>query len=236
MKYVFEGLIIIGIVALIVTIIKYPKDIGKGLLGTLSLPFRRLWTLIRFLLLPFELLILFLEHKFDVNYLTKFIDSESSSTKKQTTERKHINFKNFKKYVIINSTSEQIEEEVREADECCLELNLVELRISRTDTYTVIDVPQTGFYGYNFLIQWLTNSLKENQIVGFASNASFSFLTISSTEGENDMIGRTDTYKKFWVSLYDDLDNKEFLRINEKLDVNSQLTTVSLEKMVRNAM
>ena len=236
MKYVFEGLIIIGFVALIVTIIKYPKDVGRGIFGFLSYPFEQLWALIQLFLLPFILLILFLEKKFEVNYLTKFIDRESSSTKKKTKERKQINFQNFRKYIIVNSTSEQIETELKEADECCPEVNLDQHSISRTDSYSVIEIPTTGFYGYNFLIQWLTNNFNKNQIVGLASNGRTRFLTISNTEGDNDMIGSTNTGKKFWVSLYDDLDNKQFLRINPELELNSELTTESLEKMVKNAM
>jgi hypothetical protein len=236
MKYVFEGLIIIGIVALIVTIIKYPKDIGRGIFSMLLHPFERLWGYIQLILLPFVLLILFLEKKFEVNYLTKFIDHESSSTKKKTKERKQINFKNFKKYIIVNSTSKQIESELKEADECCPEVNLDQLSISRTESYSVVEIPKTGFYGYNFLIQWLTNNLNKNQIVGLASNGRTRFLTTSNTDGDNDMIGRTNTGKNFWVSLYDDLDNKQFLRINPELELNSELTTESLEKMVKNAM
>ncbi len=236
MEYVFEGLIIIGIVALIVTIIKYPKDVATGILGFLLLPFRRIWDYIRFFLFPLELLILFLEKKFEVNYLTKFIDRESSSTKKKTKERKQINFKNFKKYIIVNSTSKQIESELKEADECCPEVNLDQHSISRTESYSVVEIPKTGFYGYNFLIQWLTNNLNKNQIVGLASNGRTRFLTTSNTDGDNDMIGRTNTGKNFWISLYDDLDNKQFLRINPELELNSELTTESLEKMVKNAM
>lgn len=113
MEYVFEGLIIIGIVALIVTVFKYPKDIGKGILGFLLMPFERLWGYVRFFLFPLELLILFLEKKFDVNYLTKFIDRESSTTKQKTKERKQVNFKNFKKHIIVNSTSRQLEDELK---------------------------------------------------------------------------------------------------------------------------
>jgi hypothetical protein len=240
MKYVFEGLFIIGIVALIVTIIKYPKDVANGIastaIGFITLPFIRIWNVIQLFLLPLELLILYLEKKFEVNYLTKYIDREPSTTKKKTKERKQINFQNFRKFIIVNSTSEQIESELNEADECCPEVNLEDHSIARTDSYSVIEIPRTGFYGYNFMIQWLTNNFTKNQIVGLASNGRTRFLTISNTEGDNDMIGRTQTGKKFWVSMYDDLDKKQFLRINPELELNSELTTESLEKMVKNAM
>lgn len=75
-----------------------------------------------------------------------------------------------------------------------------------------------------------------NQIVGLASNGRTRFLTISNPEGDNDLIGQTNTGKKFWVSMYDDLDNKQFLRMNNELKFNSELTTDSLESMVKNAI
>lgn len=235
MEYIVEGLIIIGVIALMATIIKYPKDVATGILGFLLLPFRRIWDYIRFFLLPFELLILFLEKKFEVNYLSKFIDRNSLTTNRKTKESKHVNFQKFRKYIIVNSISEQIENELKEADDCCPEVNIEQLEIKRTEKYLVIETPNNGFFGYNFLIQWLAEQLKENEIIGFASNGRTRFFTVSNTEGDNDMIGRTNTGKKFWVSLYDNLDDKQFLRINNNLELNSELTTESLEKMVINA-
>ncbi len=236
MGYVIEGLFIVTIIALMVTIIKYPKDVARGVLGFVLLPFRRTWSLLRPFLFPFELLILFLEKKFEVNYLTKLIDRDSLSISQKTKERKQVNFQKFRKYIIVNSTSDQIESELKEADECCPEVSIEHLQIKRTENYSVIETPNNGFYGYNLLIQWLTANMNKNEIVGFASNSRTSFFTISGTEGENDLRGKTNTGKKFWVSLYDDLDNKQFLRINDDLKLESSLTTESLEKMVKNAM
>ena len=83
MKYLFEGLIITGIVLLIAVIIKKPKDAGRLVLDILLLPFRRMWSFILFLFIPVELLILYLEKKFGVDYLTRFIDPASVSNRKK---------------------------------------------------------------------------------------------------------------------------------------------------------
>lgn len=236
MEHIIGVIFIIGIVALIATVIKYPKDVARGILATLLLPFKRIWDFVRLILFPFELLILFIEDKLGVIYLTKLINREASGTKQKTKERKQVNFQNFKKYIVVNSTSKQIEDELKEADEYCPEVNTERLNTSRTNKYSVIETPENGFYGYNFLIQWLTDNLKGHEIVGFASNGRTKFITISNTNGDNDLIGRTNTGKKFWVSLYDDLDDKQFLRFNDELEMDSNLTTESLEKMVKNAI
>ena len=86
MKYLFEGLIIAGILILIAVIIKNPKDAGRLVLDILLLPFRRMWSFIRLLLIPIELLILYLEKKFGVDYLTKFLDRGASSSREKTKE------------------------------------------------------------------------------------------------------------------------------------------------------
>ncbi len=83
MELVIEGLIIIGIVALIMTVIKYPKDVAKGVLGFILLPFRRIWYLFRFIMFPLEILILYIEEKLGVDYLTKFFYGKSSKAKKR---------------------------------------------------------------------------------------------------------------------------------------------------------
>lgn len=236
MEFIIEGIFIILGIALVVTIIKYPRDTGNVIVGFLLLPFRRLWDILSLLLLPFGLLIIFIEEKLGINYLTKLINRESKSAKKKTKSRKPINFRKFKKYIIVNSTSEQIESELKEANESCPEVNLDQNTIHRTASYSVLELPRIGFYGYNFLIQWLDEQMKGQEIVGYASNGRTKFLTISDKDGENELIGRTNTGQNFWISMYDDLDNKQFLRLNREVKINSNLTTRSLEKMVKNAI
>ena len=50
----------LGIIALIITIIKYPKDIAKGFALVLAAPLYGLWERLLVLLLPLELLIHFI--------------------------------------------------------------------------------------------------------------------------------------------------------------------------------
>lgn len=231
-----EAIIIIGVIALFATVIKYPKDVGKGAISFLLLPFHAVMDSIALIFFPLGLLIIFVERKIGINYLTKLIERKSFGAKKKTTARKQINFQKFKKYIVINSITEQIKDELWEANECCPEVNIEQMEILKTERYSVIETPKIGFYGYNFLIQWLTHNMKGHEIVGFATNRRTRFITIVNTDGDNDLIGQTNTGKKFWVSMYDDLDNNQFLWLSDKIELNSKLTTESLEKMVKNAV
>ncbi|MFY0608594.1 MAG: hypothetical protein JXR10_17890 [Cyclobacteriaceae bacterium] len=94
MEYVLGGIFIIGIIGLIATVIKYPKDVGRGILATLLLPFERMMDFLSLLLLPIILIVPFIEGLLGVNFFTKLIDRESRATKKKTTQKKDINFKN----------------------------------------------------------------------------------------------------------------------------------------------
>lgn len=67
MEHILGGIFIIAIVAVIATVIKYPKDIGGGIIATLLLPFERIRDFFRIILFPFELLILVIEDKLGVN-------------------------------------------------------------------------------------------------------------------------------------------------------------------------
>ena len=236
MELVVEVIIIILGIAFIVTVIKYPKDVGNLILGYILLPFRRIWDFISLLSFPFVILIIFIEEKLGVNYLTRLFNSDSLNTKRKTKSRKPINFKKFKKYLIINSTSEQIESELKEANESCPEVNLDLNKIYRTESYSVIEIPKIGFYGYNFLIQWMNEQMKGQEIVGYATNGRSKFLTISNQNEVNELIGMTNSEKRFWVSMYDDLDNKQFLRINDDINLPNHLSTEGLEKMIKNAI
>ena len=74
MVYLVEAIIIILVIALIVTIIIYPKDVGKLVLGFLVSPFLRLWEIISLVLIPLGLLIVFIGKMVGVYYKTKIID------------------------------------------------------------------------------------------------------------------------------------------------------------------
>lgn len=220
------------VLALIITIIKHPKDVGKGVIGILLLPFQYVWDMFMFITLPIQIIILFVEDKMKVNYLSKYLDKAKPIATYKTKSRKPISFSKFKKYIVINSISSEISLQIEEAKSTLPEIDLNKLRLTTSNTHSVIELPCIGFYGFNFLIQWLSEHFKNNDVYGFASNGRSKFLTLNDSNGENSTVGLTNTGKKFWVSLYDDLDNKQFLQLNDEINVDTTLTTDSMEQLI----
>jgi len=235
MEIFVSTIIIIGILALIATVIQYPKDVGNGVLGFLFWPFGRLFGLISLILLPIGLVILYVEDKLGKKFFTKYINKFSGQKVYKTTSRKPVNFPKFKKYIVVNSTDAELTNQIHEANKTCQEVDIRGMNIWRTENYSVVELPNIGFFGYNLLIQWLTNELKSNEVYGFSANGRTRFLTQNDPNGDNNMKGLTNTGKTFWLDMYEDLDQKQFLRLNNDIELDTELTTESLEIMVKNA-
>ncbi|MEQ9169326.1 MAG: hypothetical protein RLO12_23935 [Fulvivirga sp.] len=221
------------VLALIITIIKYPKDVSKGVIGIMLLPFERIWDLFILITLPIKLIILFAEERLNVNYLTRYLSKNKSTSTYKTIGRKPISFSKFRKYIVINGEVTEIKKSINEAKRISPELNIEGLALTASETHSIIELPSIGFYGFNYLIQWLAEDFQSNEVYGFASNGRSKFLVLNDLNGENSLVSLTNTGKKFWLSMYDDLDKKQFLRLNDTLKVETSLTTDSLELLVK---
>ncbi len=83
-EYFVTTFIIIGIIGIIVTVIKYPRDSANGVLAVLYLPFKAIWARVRLILFPFEILFLIIEN--GVKHLVILNDRKSHQTKKRKTK------------------------------------------------------------------------------------------------------------------------------------------------------
>jgi hypothetical protein len=153
MEIIVSSVIVLLLLALIVTIIKYPKDVGKGLLSFLMAPFRRIWDMVMLILLPLQFIVLIIESRLKVNYLSKYIDATLPSYYK-TKSRKPINFIKFNKYIVINHVSTEIVDQIKEAKETCPEVSIEQLKLTKSEHHSVVELPIIGFYGFNYLIQF----------------------------------------------------------------------------------
>ena len=85
-EYFVTTFIIIGIIGIIVTVIKYPRDSANGVLAVLLLPFKAIWARVRSILFPFEILFLIIEN--GVKHLIKLNDRKIASNKKEKIKGK----------------------------------------------------------------------------------------------------------------------------------------------------
>jgi len=230
---IFSAIFILGGIALVITLIKYPRDIAKGLFGVLLLPFNAIWDHITFIFFPISLLITFLDDRFKWGFISKLTNTFQNSDYK-TSSKEVINFQKFNKYLFINSTEEKtIINELKNASDSCNEVNILDFIISPTNKYTIIELPNLGFYGFNFLVMWLKENLMSFEVFGYASSESLEFFVYLDTAMENNLLGLTNKNKKFWINMYDDLDNQQFLRMNDTLPINKNLTTDFFSPLIK---
>lgn len=226
-----EFIFVLGGLAIVVIVIRYPKDTLNVILGIVLLPFRRLWRILSFFLYPLFLVVVWLEKQIGLSIFSK-IDTNKSVAGRKTQRRKNIVFHSFDKYLLLNSPNVDVEVQLMEAANTDKQSNFGKWTIHRTKDYTIIELTDISFYAFNFLIQWLDEAFKNVETVGFCINEKLSFTLINDQEGENNMLGVTNGGTTFWVSLYDDLDKMQFLRIDPNILKKSVFATNKVEKLI----
>ena len=238
-EIIFSTLLVLGGVAFVVAIIRYPKDFVKLIKVLLLLPlipFIRVWYLLLFFLSPLWILILKIEKLIGFDYLSR-LSKKIDPQDYKTESRKNFDFSKFNKYIFINTTNfDPIEKQLTEANETCQEVNIQNYKLSFANEYSIIEVPSSGFYSFNFLIQWLTEHFRNSEVYGFATNGRSKFFSFVDHSTENNLIGSTSKNQNYWVSMYDDLDNKQYLRLCKGVAVDSKLNTDSFERLIKNAI
>lgn len=181
---------------------------------------------------PIWLVLVIIDEITGLKILSDFT-SKSLATGYKTSSKKQINFSKFKKYIFINSTKVQsIKEQLVESYDTCPEVNIEGYTIIKTDKYSIIELPNSGFYGFNFLLMWLKENLHDTDVYGYATNKRSKFFIYVDPNTDNNLIGRTNKQQKFWVSMYEDLDTHQFLRINLRVRIDTNLTTDFFEQLL----
>ena len=79
---------------------------------------------------------------------------------------------------------------------------------------------------------WLAEHFKGQEVYGYARNGTARFFNYVDSNTENSLIGMTNKQEKFWISMYDNLAEKQYLRIDNSIPMNSKLTTDFFEDLV----
>ncbi|WP_416866427.1 MAG: hypothetical protein ACMVP2_01490 [Imperialibacter sp.] len=232
LELIFSTLFLLGVIAFVAALIKYPKDFVKLVWGFIIFPFERAWDLLILILTPFWLLLLILDDILGLKVLPK-VGSKISTKDYKTISRQPINFVGFEKFILVNSLDiNSIREQLVEARETYPEVNIENYTIDSRTSFSIIHLPSSSFYGFNFLVMWLAEHFKGQEVYGYARNGTARFFNYVDSNTENSLIGMTNRRKKFWVSMYDNLDEKQYLRINNSIPMDSKLTTDFFEDLM----
>ena len=233
-EIVVSVLFILGGIALVITIVKYPKDIAKGIfIGIPRLFLSRIWDFIVIIAIPIWLPLSFLDSYYDWGLFDKFRNRTGSDDEEYEGTAKKISFGEYRKYILTTEKDTQIiEKNLIEASETISELDISDYKIEGRDDFTIIEVPASGFYGFNFLVQWFDSELRKKDVFGYASDSNGSFFLYQDKRTTNSLIGKTNQGKSFSVSMYDDLDKTSSLNMNDRIKIDKKVTTEFLKEQL----
>lgn len=232
--YIFEILFILLGLALLATVIKYPKEI------ILKLPWEILKLLLRVILRPFGILLLIIvtpllflakRNKWAIaGPLEKlsnriYWDSGSSNDDEPYHSSKNlkVNFIEGEKYIQIIQSNQVIEKLIEESLELLQgQHSKNEFSLSGKGTSSLITMPHTiSFFDFHLLVQHFHSELGSRNSFGIYRSEKITYYVFQDLETTNNLIGITSTKKLFSIYMLDDLEENQYLKLNQKLKVDT---------------
>ncbi len=182
--------------------LKYPKSVLVEIpLGIIKLP----WLIIKGSF-PFAV----------VTTAYELISGNSAlDGKYKTTRKKFLNFREAKKMILTWETNQQrlldkVEEGLALMNET---LTTKEFSLMEIHNKTMIQPPiSISFHSFHFLVQFLNS--EKTKSIGIVETTRTTYTVYNDPESEN-LIGQTDKGLKFYISLMEDHERLQFLRISE---------------------
>ncbi|MEQ8712869.1 MAG: hypothetical protein RIC80_07615 [Cyclobacteriaceae bacterium] len=229
-----EILLIIGGIALVVTVLVYPRDVFKTLFigiprAILVSILDKIWIILIPIWGPFWLLDRYF--KWGVfNRAEMVFDSEYQ----YSGRKRKIDFNKFSAYILTTETNgNKVSQEILEATSTIQDLDGLEYHFIENEKYLIIELPKIEFFAFCLLIQCMKNQIRDSEVYGFAMSSRSSFFLYQDQKTTNNLIGKTNTNKSISVSLYDNLDKEPYLRMNHEIELNDKLTTEFFASLVK---
>jgi len=237
-------IIILLVIALIITVIKYPKQILiEAPAGFMKISVERFLSYITFITAPIWLPVWFLDNQFKwgifnlkfFKFFYKFSANEPDSDEQPdieypVKEKLEIDFKHYSKFFI--SSLQDSKKVVRslQANLSNVGKMLNEHHVFKIEGLTIIQTSKMDLYDFNLLIQCLDNDFKRSKNFGYAKNTETSFFGITDTKTLNNIIGQTSTGDNFAFSLVNG--QGEYLAVNNQIEVNSKYSTEFFDELI----
>ena len=230
-NYVLEGIFILLGLAVIATAIKFPKDVFITLpLEILKTPFRIIW---RYLTFPFVIIgipIVYFGKKYKwkiTPIISKFIDfgtNDKDDTPYKTTKNLIIDFKNGDKYLFIIRSSKDLKKLIADfLDGLTGKHSIDDFKIADNGGQKIINFPKDiNFYDFHLLVQYFEGELGDKSSFGIFKSSELQYYVFQDKETLNNLVGFTTDKKYFSIYLLDDFDTKQYLKLNQKLKLDTQ--------------
>jgi hypothetical protein len=212
-EIVFEALFVIVGLALIAAIIRYPKA--------------------TFIDIPLGLLRRFLFIDFFIGIFEIFGRRGKGDNEYEIQKKLYFDFSSCNKLLLTKETDElKVKNEINEAlstiNEKISSINFVFTKIGNE---LIIqpnkDIP---FYEFHFLVQSLAGVKIET--VGLVESKNITYSVYEDTNSIN-LIGQTDKGDKFFITLLEGYENKQFILLNRSIDINDEYDVEKLKARLR---
>lgn len=220
-ELVINGIFLAAALAFLVFIIRYPRKVF------IELPLG----IINFIIYVIK------EELFIGFFLGLFglIIGQDLDNEYKTRKKKYLTFSKTNKYLITTGTDEgMVNIKISEALETTKEkLKINDFKFITTPASQTITIPPTNisFYDFNYLVQLMTDGRVKT--VGLVENNRLAYTVYNDPNTEN-LIGQTHNGEKFFVSLVDNFDKRQFLRINNEIETIEENTVSKIKNELRN--
>ncbi|WP_276371082.1 hypothetical protein [Chryseolinea sp. H1M3-3] len=230
-NYFIEGLFILLGLAFIVTIVKYPKEtllkLPTGIFHHIIVRPIKSILLIPMWIIGIPLTYLGEKYKWKITpTITKLLDYGTDDDDKPhpSTQNLKIDFKNGDKYIFVISSTKDLKELIGDFIGVFTEKYAVDdFKINSKDTRTVIAFPdRISFHDFHLMVQHVNDELGEKKSFGIYKSEKLQYFVFRDSETLNNLVGFTSDKKLFSIHMLDDLETKQYLRLNKKLKVDTE--------------
>jgi hypothetical protein len=204
-ELVINALFILGGLALLGVTFRYPRTVFIDIpLAIIKFPF---YVIKEGLLIGFFLDLFGLIAGTDVNNEYK------------TKRKRYLTFNKCHKFLLTTGTdNEMVRTKVIEGiDSTNEKLKIEDFRFLNNAEQTITLPPaDISFHDFNYLIQFLTDGPVKT--VGLVENKRLAYTVYDDPDTTN-LIGQTDQGEKFFISLADNFDKRQFLRIHDEIEL-----------------
>lgn len=214
---IIEVIFVVLIIALIVTIVRYPRDIIRGFLGLIEPDIINPLT---WLFLPIWLLAYGLDKLFKWNLLGS--SNQISESAYPVDEYLRFDFREGRKAIFSKGDIDNLKSILLDFLEISeFNYSIEEFKIDASKKGLIECPLKISFMDFNILIQFFDQELK-GRSYGLFQSPSLTYFSFQDSETTHNIIGATLDGRKFSVYTLDDLNKKVRLRLNKKIKLDSK--------------
>ncbi|MBY0432509.1 MAG: hypothetical protein K2U26_00195 [Cyclobacteriaceae bacterium] len=217
---------------LLVTAIKYPKDVLVKLpLEIIKLPFRPLLWLISLFLTILAIPIIYLGEKYKwritskIEKLLDFVDDDDDNNDKPhpATRNLKVDFISGHKYIYVLKSTKDLKQLIQDfLGSLTGKYSIEEFELAENSEQKIIKFPAgINFYDFHLFVQHFNTELGDKQSFGVYKSAGLDYYVFQDSETLNNLVGFTADRKFFSIYMLDDLEKNQHLKVNQKLKVET---------------